>query len=88
MGHYTSWIKVPRFSLLTSALNEPSVLTLGAYITIVPARHAANTVTRAMPVNIVQDNRRTQIQLADEKLLAELGYKQEFKREFTPVEVR
>jgi len=41
-----------------------------------------------MPVNIVQDNRRTQIQLADEKLLAELGYKQEFKREFTPVEVR
>jgi hypothetical protein len=25
---------------------------------------------------------------ADERLLAELGYKQEFRREFTPLEVR
>jgi len=40
-----------------------------------------------MPVDIVQGSRRTQIQLADEKLLAELGYRQEFKREFTPIEV-
>jgi len=40
-----------------------------------------------MPVDIIKDSRRAKIQLADEKLLADLGYKQEFKREFTPIEV-
>ena len=33
------------------------------------------------------DNRKSAIQKADEELLANLGYKQEFKREFTPLEV-
>ncbi|KAG6374015.1 hypothetical protein JVT61DRAFT_4651 [Boletus reticuloceps] len=31
--------------------------------------------------------RKEAIAIADEKLLAELGYKQEFKRAFTPLEV-
>lgn len=31
---------------------------------------------------------RDAIRLADEELLAQLGYKQEFKRAFTPLEVR
>ena len=34
------------------------------------------------------DDRKRKIGLADEALLAELGYKQEFRREFTPLEVR
>ena len=33
------------------------------------------------------DHRKAAIQKADEELLATLGYKQEFKREFTPLEV-
>lgn len=33
-------------------------------------------------------SRNAAVKQADEALLAELGYKQEFKREFTPLEVR
>lgn len=33
-------------------------------------------------------NRRMAVEAADEALLAELGYKQEFRRAFTPLEVR
>ena len=33
------------------------------------------------------DRRQAAIQQADEELLATLGYKQEFKRAFTPLEV-
>ena len=33
------------------------------------------------------DNRKNAIAIADEALLAELGYKQEFQRAFTPLEV-
>lgn len=34
------------------------------------------------------NTRKQEVALADEALLASLGYKQEFKRAFTPLEVR
>ena len=38
--------------------------------------------------NASSSSRRAAIEAADEALLAELGYKQEFQRAFTPLEVR
>lgn len=40
-----------------------------------------------MSSDIVTDKRKAQIENADESLLAALGYKQEFQRAFTPLEV-
>ncbi|KAH7342012.1 APC amino acid permease [Rhizoctonia solani] len=40
-----------------------------------------------MPIELLADERKTQVAQADEELLASLGYKQEFKRAFTPFEV-